>query len=442
MPLFLRRSSWRTLPWPFLALIIGAGLLRGGVLWLQADRLRDDPDRYSAFARNLLRWGVYSSDERADDFVEEERDLPEPSAFRPPLYPYLLAKAHFGLRTTTTLRIAVTHWLLGMATVLVVFDLGRRARLGAAAYAAAWLVACDPILLQQSTLVMTETLAAILAAVALWTCTRYAERPEWFRAALIGGAVGLAALCRPTFLPWLALLALALLLVGEVPFRRRALAAVACLLGAAVVLAPWGWRNYRELNLLSVTTTHGGYTLWLGNNPEFYAHLRAGKPLESYEPHPPGMMQSAFDPIPFEVAYDNLCRHEAQSAMRAEPGMCAYACCYRLYQLVNPLPHPAPNESFPRSCLRYAVAAWYVGVYLLAGFGLFAVRGEIAKSPWIWGLTLCAAFAAVHTLYWTNLRMRAPLMPFVALVAAAGVKHLSEPFVHANLLRRKNLRSC
>jgi len=30
------------------------------------------------------------------------------------------------------------------------------------------------------------------------------------------------------------------------------------------------------------------------------------------------------------------------------------------------------------------------------------------------------AFMVVHALYWTNLRMRAPLMPFVALIAAAG----------------------
>jgi hypothetical protein len=35
---------------------------------------------------------------------------------------------------------------------------------------------------------------------------------------------------------------------------------------------------------------------------------------------------------------------------------------------------------------------------------------------------LCVAFTAVHTFYWTNLRMRAPLMPFVAMVAVAAFK--------------------
>jgi hypothetical protein len=38
---------------------------------------------------------------------------------------------------------------------------------------------------------------------------------------------------------------------------------------------------------------------------------------------------------------------------------------------------------------------------------------------------LCLSFTAVHTFYWTDLRMRAPLMPFVALVAAAGLAWLT-----------------
>jgi hypothetical protein len=34
---------------------------------------------------------------------------------------------------------------------------------------------------------------------------------------------------------------------------------------------------------------------------------------------------------------------------------------------------------------------------------------------------LCLVFTGVHTFYWSNLRMRAPLMAFVACVAAAAL---------------------
>jgi len=73
---------------------------------------------------------------------------------------------------------------------------------------------------------------------------------------------------------------------------------------------------------------------------------------------------------------------------------------------------------------------WYCGVYVLAAIGVWRLsRGSVGKAhpttlfqpPWIWGVLVVLAFTAVHTFYWTNLRMRAPLMPFVAIVAAAGM---------------------
>jgi hypothetical protein len=69
--------------------------------------------------------------------------------------------------------------------------------------------------------------------------------------------------------------------------------------------------------------------------------------------------------------------------------------------------------------LRYATAVWYCGVYVMAAVGIWRLRWRLVRAPWVWGVLLCLAFTAVHTLYWCNLRMRAPLMPFVALVAAA-----------------------
>ena len=82
---------------------------------------------------------------------------------------------------------------------------------------AALLVACDPILLNQQTLVMTETMATFLAILALWSLVRFTRIiPDWWNAALAGGAIGLAALSRPTFLPWLGLVG-----VGRGDFRLR-----------------------------------------------------------------------------------------------------------------------------------------------------------------------------------------------------------------------------
>jgi hypothetical protein len=69
---------------------------------------------------------------------------------------------------------------------------------------------------------------------------------------------------------------------------------------------------------------------------------------------------------------------------------------------------------------RAAVGVWYAAVFTLAVAGLWRGRRELAKTPWIWGLLLCLAFTAVHSLYWTDMRMRAPLMPVIVLAVARG----------------------
>ncbi|HEX5106169.1 MAG TPA: hypothetical protein VFV87_20255 [Pirellulaceae bacterium] len=108
--------------------------------------------------------------------------------------------------------------------------------------------------------------------------------------------------------------------------------------------------------------------------------------------------------------------------MKQNPSACFWASCYRLYELWSPLPNRlAAEESTGRRGLRYAVAAWYCGVYLLAAVGIWRLRWSLLKPPWVWGVLLCVVFTGAHTFYWSNLRMRAPLMPFVALVAGAAL---------------------
>jgi hypothetical protein len=43
-----------------------------------------------------------------------------------------------------------------------------------------------------------------------------------------------------------------------------------------------------------------------------------------------------------------------------------------------------------------------------------------ARPPWLWATLLIASFATVHLVYWTDMRMRAPLTPALSLLAAIG----------------------
>jgi hypothetical protein len=427
-------------------LLVFTILVRGSVLWAMRGNLKQDPDAYREIAEFMLQRGEFALG-KLPGFQGGSR--PIPTAYRPPLYPIVLSNLPAADRKQISLfRVAILHVWLGVVTVWLTWVLARQMVGGTIApLAAGLIVACDPILLNQQSLIMTETLAAFVAVLSLWCLARFDQARSSFNAFLGGGAIALAVLCRPTFLAWLALIGATMLLVRGKNSERSPLTVnqkskrlswddfgwragnlAGLLVGAAAILSPWVIRNYRVFGKPIVTTTHGGYTLLLGNNDEFYRWLNndnSGLPWDSRTFD--ALLRSRWSttsplyPHP-DLGFDRLCYQTAIRAIRAQPAMFLRACAYRIGQLWSPLPHKlSPNETSARRLLRYATCAWYCGVYLLAAVGIWRLRGKLVQPPWIWGLLLCFAFTAVHTFYWTNLRMRAPLMPFVALVAAAAI---------------------
>ncbi|HKP90809.1 MAG TPA: glycosyltransferase family 39 protein [Thermoleophilaceae bacterium] len=195
-----------------------------------------------------------------------------PTAYHPPLFPALLAiPSKLGLTSYAAHR--AVGCAMGAATVAVVGLAGRRLagdRLGlvAAALAAVYLPAIgnESVLMSESLYGLTIA-ATILAA--LWAI----ERPTARRAAVLGGAIGLAVLTRAE-----ALLLLALLVpfvVRRAPARRLRLAAVA-VLATAVVVAPWCVRNTLEFDRLVGVSTGDGGVLAGANNDDAYRGPQAG----------------------------------------------------------------------------------------------------------------------------------------------------------------------
>ncbi len=439
-------------------------VVRVGVLMMPG-ALVGDPDGYRAIAENLVEHGTFG---RGD----------VPTAYRPPLYPLVLSPA-VALGPWSRAAVAILHLAMGLATVWLTYRLGRQAGLGGCALVAAALVACDPILLAQSALVMTETLAALLAAVSLALLAAASRRPSAGRAAAAGACMALAALCRPTFLPWTILAAVVLPLSarwkGRAAWPHATALFASFAAGVVIVLAPWAARNQARFGRPILTTTHGGYTFLLANNPYFYEHLRSGawgSVWSAEELNRDFASHAARAGAESELAADRLAYSLGWENVRREPAMFLYACAVRVGQLWAPLPHQrSPDEGPAVRGLRYGVGLWYGCELLLALIGILAVwqgqrasgkgpevagpRGEDREegsrqaSPgatpltltlsqrgrgqvWLCAILLAGSFTAVHTVYWTDMRMRAPLVPAVALAAAAGLE-----WTRAAVCRRK-----
>jgi hypothetical protein len=407
-----RLVSWIRLNRSAVAVALIVVVIRVAALWAQHDQLSLDPDSYRALSENLARFRVLGENTEA-------------TAYRPSLYPILLSVAG-TLPRVTPLGVALLHLALGLATIRIVWRLATR-HLGPngqhAAILAALFVALDPILLYQSAQVMTETLATYLAMLCLNHLTRLNRNPSLRRAIVAGAALGLAALCRPTFLAWfpLIVIVLALQLGNWRPWLR---VAVPLTISMALVQLPWVIRNQQHLGHPVLATTHGGYTLLLGNNPAFYDNLRNAPAGSVWDAE--ASAQRWLPKLPprtpaNEWEQDRILYDQARHNIRQQPGMFAYSCLVRLGRFWGLVPHQIQSDESPlRRTARYATGLWYLVLSLLAIWGAFRLRRQWLKAPWVWGLTLALSFTAVHALYWSNLRMRAPLVPVVALFAATA----------------------
>lgn len=382
-----------------LSTLVVVGLLTRGAVLLSTPGRLVDPDNYLPLARALAE---------GRGFVINGR----PTAYRPPLYPIVLAPLTLVPGEYLDPGVAGLHLVLGGATVALTAWTARRWGLSRGrALAAAAIVACDPVLVVQARAVMTETLSAFLLTATLAALTVPGRRG----AALGGLGFGLASLCRPSVLPALTLVAGAAFVTGPGGWRRRAQTAAVMVAAAVATLVPWAWRNARALGEPVWTTTHGGYTLALANNPAYYADVLDG---------PSGAVWSGpnqrrwWDDL--NRATSGMTEPQANRFLIASgarmlgerPRDFARASLARLGRFWS----VAPSGAVYPARLRLATALWTVPLWVAMIFGF--LHRDIWTWPCVSALLCVAALSAVHAVFWTDLRMRAPIVPAIALIAA------------------------
>jgi hypothetical protein len=425
-------------------------------------QLDNDPDMYAGLAIHVAQGHGYL---RPDTVGQ--------TAYRPPIYPLLLATVIEAKHSVWW--IAWIHLLLGTGSVVLTwfaaerllsgtardirddegFDGERPPRTVNAPFVAAGWVAVDPLLLQNTVLVMTETLATLLAVLVLWMTADDSRKHA--AAVAIGVIFGLCCLCRPTFWAFGGLVGVVwfarqfLTRPNTVPLdsrlstldpqptldprssilhpRRLALCAV---LGTAVTVAPWAIRNWMVFGRPIITTTHGGYTLLLVHNPVYYREVveqawGTAWPSESLTAWQASLETAlrADGVPPFdEVARDRWMYRQAWRNIADDPGLAVRAGWTLLGRFWGVMPLNTPERSLP-TALRWGIGLFYVAEFLAMGLGLW--RLTRAEWPRWWPLVaLIVSFTCVHYLYWADMRMRAPLVPAIALLAARGLTSKSQ----------------
>jgi hypothetical protein len=472
---------------------VAAGLVvcvRACVLFLGLDSLHEDPDAYARLATTWARTGVLGVESVDGSTVTA-------TAFRPPLYPWLLSLLADSQGALAVDRIAVLHFILGVATVGLTWSVAGRLHFPWPELPACC-VALDPLLLRASQLVMTETLAAFLAVAAwrLWlalipstaasfgdssdplpacavpnaasppekltevpsakscrlglihSCGSTAQDAQgrttvqWLSLLGLAAVLGASVLARPTAGPWVALCVLGALFLSSSCWKRRLNDSLILSLLVAACLSPWVLRNMAQFGQPIWATTHGGYTLLLANNPLLYEHFRINGPSREWDAEPfharwaqrdqRGLPATPSDPLFWSISLpptptervadertdDARAYSAAWSTIARDRSMFAISSIYRLGWLWALWPNTGPSLS------RWIIGLWYTSMFVLALVGLRLDYRR--RGLWLWlkiwwlPLALALTLSLLHAIYWSNMRMRAPVMAMVYVAASVA----------------------
>ncbi|MGD0612473.1 MAG: glycosyltransferase family 39 protein [Anaerolineales bacterium] len=241
--------------------IILIGLALRGVMFAVAvshpeRTFQPDSQSYLDPALKLLSNGAYPPD----------------SAYRTPLYPFLIALV-YALGGQNSLLVILVQVLLGALVVFLTYCLGVRILPKPAALIGALLISIDLGSITNVFYILTETSFTFLliAAILAWVEAIQQDKTTWL---IISSALmGLSALCRPIALYFPILLAAGLLFI-----KRRTwlglLRQLAIYIGVfLVVLLPWVVRNELLIGIPTVTTI-SNYNLLFYNAASLDANLR------------------------------------------------------------------------------------------------------------------------------------------------------------------------
>ena len=309
----------------------------------------------------------------------------------------------------------------GLMAVVPVFLLARQLFGSRAAVLAAWICALYPLRIFFEGEILAVTLFTFLLCWGMYCLWKGMEGGSTFRLFQAGLFFGLGVLARPNFL-----LALPFLLAGGCLAHRgrRPLPWPGILWFASAVLLcllPTTIHNWRAEGELIPVAGNGGINFYLGNRP--------GSSGET--PLPPGLVwqDTVQEPIrrgmTGRAEQDRFWWQRSRRVLEADPGGWT-ALLARKGALFWDARESSNNKNLPFfTGVSFPVRhyrLWFGLLFSLAVAALFVL--PLRPGPLLLIGLLCGYWMAV-TVFFVTARYRLPLVPFLAILAAAGISEVA-----------------
>jgi hypothetical protein len=305
--------------------------------------------------------------------------------------------------------VKVAQSAVGSLGIIFIAALAGRAAGHRAATVAAAVAAVYPPLVWMCGYVLSEPLYSTLALATVWllqTAADPARRAHRWIGVAAGLLAGSSLLTKEAMLFFLPLASLWLM------YTRKYALAVAFWIGVTAVAVPWIMRNFAVHGQFVLTASHGGVTLWTGNNPlaigegDLAANPTMGEARVALEDSYPGFTNQQLDAIYYR---------EVAAFIREQPGRWLVLEAKKLFYTFVPV-----GPSYRLHSARYygasLISYGFLLPFALAGIWALVRRGEPSR---LWALWLIAlSMVVVSLVFFPQERFRIPVLDPAAIVAA------------------------
>ena len=375
------------------------------LVWISVVQFTEgDSRQYIALAKNILFNHAFSLDETGPPFA--------PTYIRPPLYPALMAALWWG-DSAPIMPVLILQAVAGALTVALVYLIARDSFNRTVAVVAALGMALGPLSCRYSATLLTETLFTFFITLGFFLWGR--KRFSW-----TGVAFGLAALTRPTMMPFLCILLLLILLPGWRQYRR---AFITIFLVTAAVVSFWVVRNavvFREF--IPVTTSGYGTNLLYGTietkivGDDVWTQV-LNDPVNRLEPGETHMSK-AIQRIKAAPLHWLVVRAKQYPRLFMDSGD------YLLGSNNVPIGQALRERRWLVILTKLAFILGNALFFALAAFGIYVERKRFVPLAHI---TLFPIFLAlVHLPMWIEARYAVPMLPLAAILSTVGLLRLLE----------------
>ncbi len=363
---------------------------------------------YQTFAESLLREG---------SLLDTSGN---PSAMREPAYSFLLA----GVYTITgpSYRAAqALNCVLGTLTLLLIFSLGLSVFGPRVAWTSLIVATGHPQLVFYTTSLERECFQVLLVVLTVWLLIWAVRKPLARRFLLAGAVSSLIALTNSALLPMGMLLA-----AGIWPLsgwgRRQRINAALYLAAFLLVYSPWPIRNYLTFDRVIIGITLGGSHLYHGI---IVPNDAAGTDKQVLYTQDDPVWQEGFRLPPAEQ--DKFFYKASLDWVMEHPMRFARVMTGSVIKLWRPHPYERAYA------FNYQIVKWVAllsdGWIIPLGFlGIFLSRRRDYPGIDFFNLVLFGA-TAVYMVFWSIIRYRLPMMPFMIILSARTLEVLAEKWL-------------